>query len=247
MDVQEKLKSLQSLVNKTQLYQKIIDSNFFFLEKNRNIMNIFKDQELEIADSVLKELIDFAKMRMEEISSGNHIQSGCVMPEGQFTEEEIRILKNLVQSIKAKAVPQNNNAVLPTAPKGLEEKNSHSDKEQKTPVQVASAQDNPRRLRNAGKIAELKKNGGGYITEDTMNRDPKEFIGRLTRTLGHSSLHLVGTKPVNPLETYSTVKIMDIKKDGNTWVADISFAGDGSKGQIDLTELEPWEYASFKD
>jgi len=73
--------------------------------------------------------------------------------------------------------------------------------------------------------------------EETVNRDPKEFIGETTRLANTSTLEIIQSGDVDPVP-YALVKIVDVQDE----LAAVEFLQGGARGRIKLNELAGFEY-----
>jgi hypothetical protein len=215
-------------VGKLELFQQKIDRCRCFEEISKSCILLSpskkeKYKKLGVYDEVIAEVQEFCLQKSQQIDESEYTSSS---PTASLDTDELIVLKNMARRVLSSA-KKNNEPIQPR----------NSSPKTQTPVRSQTG----RRLRHRVNKEKIKQ----IITEDeTKNKDPKTFIGKQTRTVGHDSLYIVD--PVNNIPgTYSRVRIDNIL-DNNR--AEITFLGNESRGegefkaQINLNELAGFEY-----
>lgn len=204
--IEEKLKEMQKSIDLIECYQAIAESNCLLSQAKKE-----KYKKLEVYDLVEKEIREFCEDKINALVG--QPKEDFIIPNPEFTAEEITILKKLCYKLKTKDGQKE--SITPTTPSNPP----------------------PPQMR---RISKEKKTVSNNIISDDETRgisDPTIFIGRNTRTLGHRTLEI---NTNNAPGTYSLVKILDINPTDNK--ARIEFLSSNEVGVISLSELSGFEY-----
>lgn len=203
--IEEKLKEMQKSIDLIECYQAIAESNCLLSQAKKE-----KYKKLEVYDLVEKEIREFCEDKINALVG--QPKEDFIIPNPEFTAEEITILKKLCYKLKTKDGQKE--SIAPTTPSNP------------PPPQM-------RKIAKKGKTV-----SNNIISDDeTEGVDPTVFIGRNTRTLGHSTLNIDSN---NAPGTFSLVKILDINPIDKK--AKIEFLSSNEVGVISLSELSGFEY-----
>jgi len=206
--LEEKYKEIQKKLSIIDCYKEILRTKNFLSKTKKK-----QFEKLEAYSVVERELEEFCDYKIKSITTGSEEKDS----KSDFTVEEVLVLKQVAQK-------------LMKAPTQTKEKVTVEPVQSKSNIKTKIK---PEVIKNVQKRLTIIRS-----EDDTIGKDPSEFIGCSTRTLTHDSLKVNEQFKNSIPPSYASVKILNIR--GKR--AEIEFLSDGVRGEIDIRDLNGFEY-----